>query len=123
MWEYELDRAGSRYGQLAGTCDCGNEPSGSIQCGEFLDKLKTVSFSRRILLHGVRKLDGVCSQRRPLCPRGETLYPLYRRLGGAPAPVWTGAENLATTGIFVCLFDPLFVILVYYRINLNTLIV
>ena len=23
--------------QVAGPCDCGNEPSGSIQCGEFLD--------------------------------------------------------------------------------------
>jgi len=23
--------------QLAGTCDCGNEPLGSIKCGEFLD--------------------------------------------------------------------------------------
>jgi hypothetical protein len=23
--------------QAAGTCECGNEPSGSIKCGEFLD--------------------------------------------------------------------------------------
>jgi hypothetical protein len=23
--------------QLAGTCECGNEPSGSIKCGKFLD--------------------------------------------------------------------------------------
>jgi len=36
-----LDRAGPGYGQVAGTCDCGNEPSGSIKCGEFLDSLKT----------------------------------------------------------------------------------
>jgi len=28
---------GSGQGQVAGTCECGNEPSGSIQCGEFLD--------------------------------------------------------------------------------------
>jgi len=34
---YGLDRAGSGYGQVAGTCECGNEPSGSIKCGEFLD--------------------------------------------------------------------------------------
>jgi len=27
--------------KVAGTCDCGNEPSGSIKCGEFLDLLKT----------------------------------------------------------------------------------
>jgi hypothetical protein len=28
-------------GKVAGTCDCGNEPSGSIKCGEFLDQLQT----------------------------------------------------------------------------------
>jgi hypothetical protein len=27
--------------KVAGTCDCGNKPSGSIKCGEFLDLLKT----------------------------------------------------------------------------------
>jgi hypothetical protein len=32
-----LDRAGSGWGQVAVTCECGNEPSGSIKCGEFLD--------------------------------------------------------------------------------------
>jgi len=26
-----------RTGQVAGTCECGNEPSGSIKCGECLD--------------------------------------------------------------------------------------
>ena len=24
-------------GELACTCECGNEPSGSVKCGEFLD--------------------------------------------------------------------------------------
>jgi len=32
-------------------------------------------------------------------PRGKTRYPLYRRLGGPPGLVRTGAENLAPTGI------------------------
>ena len=32
-----LDRSGSGYGQVAGTCECGYGPSGSIKCGEFLD--------------------------------------------------------------------------------------
>ena len=36
-----LDRAGSGKGQVAGTCECGNESSGSIIYGEFLDWLKT----------------------------------------------------------------------------------
>ena len=37
MWEYGLDRAGSGSGQVADTCESGDEPSGSIKCGEFLD--------------------------------------------------------------------------------------
>jgi hypothetical protein len=37
MWEYGLDQAGSVKGQVAGTCECGNEPLGSIKCEEFLD--------------------------------------------------------------------------------------
>ena len=44
-----LDRSDSRTGEMAGPCECGNEPSGSIKCGEFLDWL--VSFSGRTLLH------------------------------------------------------------------------
>jgi hypothetical protein len=54
-WVYGLDRAGSGQGRVAGTCDCGNESSGWIKCGEFLDQLKPVSFLRRTLLHGVSK--------------------------------------------------------------------
>jgi hypothetical protein len=26
--------------ELEGTCECGNESSGSMKCGEFLDKVK-----------------------------------------------------------------------------------
>jgi hypothetical protein len=37
MWGYGLDRCGSGYGQVAGTCECSNEPLGSIKRGEFLD--------------------------------------------------------------------------------------
>ena len=36
-WGHGLDRSHSGYGQVEGTCECGNEPSGSIKCGEFLD--------------------------------------------------------------------------------------
>ena len=32
-----LDRYGLGWGLVAGTCECGNEPSGSIKSGEFLD--------------------------------------------------------------------------------------
>jgi len=32
-------------------------------------------------------------------PLRKTRYPLYREARWAPGPVWTGAENLAPTGI------------------------
>jgi hypothetical protein len=41
---------------VADACECGNEPSGSIKFGELHDKLRTVSFSGRTLLHGVSYL-------------------------------------------------------------------
>ena len=31
MWGYGLDRSGSGQGHVAGTCECGNEPLGSIE--------------------------------------------------------------------------------------------
>ena len=41
MWGCELDRAGSEQGHAVGICDCDDEPSGSMKCGEFLDQLTT----------------------------------------------------------------------------------
>jgi len=37
MWDHRLDRAAAGQGKVAGSCECGNEPSGSMKCGEFLD--------------------------------------------------------------------------------------
>jgi len=34
---YGLDGASTGCGQVAGTCECGNELLGSVKCGEFLD--------------------------------------------------------------------------------------
>ena len=31
MWGRGLDRAGSGWGEVAGTCECGNEPPGYIK--------------------------------------------------------------------------------------------
>jgi hypothetical protein len=31
---HELDWSGSGYGHVASCCECGNEPSGFIKCGE-----------------------------------------------------------------------------------------
>ena len=40
---------------MKGTFDCGNEPSGSIKCGELLDYLRTGLLLKKTLLHGVSK--------------------------------------------------------------------
>jgi hypothetical protein len=37
MWGYGMYEAGPGKGIMAGTCECGNEKSGSIKCREFLD--------------------------------------------------------------------------------------
>ena len=34
-----LHRSGSGQGQVVGACECGNEPSDSVKCGEFLEQL------------------------------------------------------------------------------------
>jgi len=41
MLGHRLDRYGLGYGQVVGICKRGNEPSGSIKCGEYLAYLKT----------------------------------------------------------------------------------
>ena len=41
MWVYGLDWAGPGQKQMADACECGNEHSGSVKCGEFLDQLQT----------------------------------------------------------------------------------
>ena len=43
--------------------------------------------------------EGSASRPGRFLPPGKTLYALYRRTEWAPGPVWTGAENLAPTGI------------------------
>ena len=30
-----------RIGQVSDTCECSNEPSGSVKCEEFVDELQT----------------------------------------------------------------------------------
>ena len=37
MWEHGLDQSGTGQKQVAGSCECGNEPSGSIKCEKLLD--------------------------------------------------------------------------------------
>jgi len=37
MRRHGLDLSGSGCGQVVANCEYGNEPSGSIKCGEFLD--------------------------------------------------------------------------------------
>jgi hypothetical protein len=36
-WGHGLDQSGAGQGQVVGCCECGDEPSGFIKCGEFLE--------------------------------------------------------------------------------------
>jgi hypothetical protein len=49
--------------------------------------------------HSTRWRWGVSITPRPLFTRGKNLLPIVQEAGWASGPVWTGAENLATTGI------------------------
>ena len=43
--------------------------------------------------------EGVSVTPRPLFTSGKDPVPIVQEAGWAPGPVWTGAENLAPTGI------------------------
>ena len=49
--------------------------------------------------HGTRGLCGVSVTPRPLFTPGKDSVPIVQEAGWALGPVWTGAENLAPTGI------------------------
>jgi len=66
----EMEREGGRRAscwcgpgerQVARSCECGNELSGSIKCGEFLDWLRNFSFSRKTLLDSAGRSVGTLS--------------------------------------------------------------
>jgi hypothetical protein len=41
MWRHGLYRFGSGQEKMAGSCKCSNKPSGSTNCGECPDQLRT----------------------------------------------------------------------------------
>ena len=49
--------------------------------------------------YGTRRGCGVSVTPRPLFTPGKDPVPIVQEAGWAPGPVWTGAENLAATGI------------------------
>ena len=49
--------------------------------------------------HGIRRGWGVSVTLRPLFTPWKDAVPIVQEAGWAPGPVWTGAENLAPTGI------------------------
>ena len=42
-----MDWSGSEQGQVVGACQCGNKPSHSIKCGEFLYQLRACQLRRK----------------------------------------------------------------------------
>jgi hypothetical protein len=48
---------------------------------------------------GTRRGRGVSVTLRPIYTPGKDLAPIVQEAGWAPGPVWTGVENLASTGM------------------------
>ena len=75
---------------MAGTCECGNETSGSIKSESFLTALLTsicipVSFSRRTVLYGVTKSSSQTSRIGPFDPfRLQSYNCSFQRFFGLP---------------------------------------
>jgi hypothetical protein len=49
--------------------------------------------------HGTRRGEGSASRPGRSLPPGKDPVPIVQEVGWAPVPVWTGAENIAPTGI------------------------
>jgi len=47
MRRHVLDLSGSGQGQMAGTCECGNEPAGSIKWQEIFDLMRNSQLLRK----------------------------------------------------------------------------
>ena len=45
-------------------CECGDEPSGSVKCREYLDQLKTSQLLKKGSVHGTHKLCGLFGTKR-----------------------------------------------------------
>ena len=45
---------------MAGSCECGNEPSGSIKCGEFLVENRLASQEGLCSMQSVMSLNSIC---------------------------------------------------------------
>ena len=54
-WGHGLDPSGSGWGQVAGSCECGNNLHIPYSVGNFLTSQKPFSFSRRTLLQVINK--------------------------------------------------------------------
>ena len=78
MWVCGLDWVGPGQGQVAEACEYGNEPSGSMKCGEFLDQLQTsqllkkdsVPWSKSVLVFSTHNGDDTpqnCKCKFPAC--------------------------------------------------------
>ena len=71
----------------------------SYRCKGKMFTLEQATKAQKVINLGTRWGWVLHATPRPLYPRENTRYPLYSRLGGLQGSVWTGAENLAPTGI------------------------
>ena len=82
MWIYGLDWAGPGQRQVVDACECGNEPSGSVKCGEFLDQLQT---SQLLKQHSAACSQQYIEQRTIKCLK---IIPAWARFSARPDRSW-----------------------------------
>ena len=74
LWQHILDGldwAGPGQIQVADACECGNEPSGSVKCGEFLDQLQTSQLLKKDCAPQSKYVSKYCIQSRSHRVSGE----------------------------------------------------
>jgi hypothetical protein len=62
-----LGCCGSGWRQVGGVCECGNEPSGSIKCGEFLEWLRYCSLVMKVVVTHITNSSMLCTREFIIC--------------------------------------------------------
>ena len=86
MWVCGLDWAGTGQGQVADACECGNEPSGSMKCGEFLDQLQTSQLLKKDSAPWSKQVSKYLSHTTPVEVFDETVE-IQRKTNPQPAQI------------------------------------
>ena len=78
MWACGLDWADPGQRQVAYACECGDEPSSSVKCGEFLDQLQTSQLFRKDSAPWSKYVVVLCCAVQSRCPSSQCIFLFFR---------------------------------------------